>query len=240
MNTNSKKDIDYSNKKQSKFQIQSNHHGTGNQHKQKIQGVSNLPQKTENSKMDSMFYRTFQFAFFEPTAAWEIGLNRGIFDIEDSTDISSIVTKISSSIGLTENTTTYECSQVNAFRHVLWQASIASKYGTLIAKEAADSHEINPLANLTQRIYNSSKDADQTIDLLNNIIGRRIGNEFRRKSILSLAKKVLTEFYHSGLYMCLNNKDNVYIVEKVKLTSNEYERSLSILNSMSKEIDKVN
>lgn len=67
-----------------------------------------------------------------------------------------------------------EGSQVNAVRHALWSATIASKYGYKISKEATDSHEDN--LNLTGSVFNESILADCRVDILNNEIGRIIGS----------------------------------------------------------------
>ena len=66
-------------------------------------------------------------------------------------------------------------SQVNAFRHSLWQAPITQKFGEEVAREVGATHEDNSSANLSQRTFKTMADADQTIDLLNNQIGKQIG-----------------------------------------------------------------
>ena len=81
-----------------------------------------------------------------------------------------------------------EGTENGAFRHALWQASIASEFGSEIAAEAGYTHEENPYVDLTNRKFNKYStsrnpksdpnltDADQTADLLNNQIGRKIGH----------------------------------------------------------------
>ncbi|MBB3070379.1 hypothetical protein FHS14_003374 [Paenibacillus baekrokdamisoli] len=48
--------------------------------------------------------------------------------------------------------------------------------GVSIAIQAGNVHEENPNVDLNIRLFDSLSDADQTIDLLNNIEGRKIGS----------------------------------------------------------------
>ena len=50
------------------------------------------------------------------------------------------------------------------------------KFGSRVALEAGNAHEKDPFTNLSVRTFSSLDDADQTVDLLNNQIGRRIGS----------------------------------------------------------------
>ena len=68
-------------------------------------------------------------------------------------------------------------SENGAFRHTLWQATITSEYGESIAKQVGNAHEDNPFVNLSNRTFSNVDDADRTVDLLNNIIGRDIGKK---------------------------------------------------------------
>ena len=62
--------------------------------------------------------------------------------------------------------------EANAFRHALWQATIANRYGNSIATQVGNAHEDNPwaLSNI-KTTFSTLKEADQTIDLLNNRVG---------------------------------------------------------------------
>src|SRR5262249_19773200 len=60
-----------------------------------------------------------------------------------STNISTVATRFAARIGLEENAM-HEGSQVNAFRHVLWQAKIATSFGQSIARQVGAAHEENP------------------------------------------------------------------------------------------------
>lgn len=89
----------------------------------------------------------------------------------------------------------------------MWQATIASKYDEDIAREAGDAHEDNPDAiqgqNYSQLIskkFGTMKEADETIDLSNNQVGRKIGEANKGASMKDLALKILDAFAETGLY----------------------------------------
>jgi RHS repeat-associated protein len=108
------------------------------------------------------------FAAKHPFIGHEIGSVQ-----HGSTNLSTNATRFSTGLGLGENSSR-EGSQVNAVRHTIWQASIASKYGAGIAKQAGDAHESNPKVDLSVRSFSGNgalSKADQSIDLLNNQIG---------------------------------------------------------------------
>ena len=52
-------------------------------------------------------------------------------------------------------------SEKGAFRHTIWQAKIASKYGKNIAKQVGNAHENDPYVNLYQRSFKNIDDADK-------------------------------------------------------------------------------
>ncbi|WP_396724779.1 hypothetical protein [Mucilaginibacter lappiensis] len=66
-----------------------------------------------------------------------------------------------------------------------------------------DAHEEERGADLTQRSFtgtNAMDQADQTVDLLNNIVGRQIGPDNAGGSIKDIATATLNEFHTNGLY----------------------------------------
>jgi RHS repeat-associated protein len=104
----------------------------------------------------------------------------------------------------------------NAVRHTLWQALVSQAYGYSIAKMAADAHESNPNAlqsrpkNLT---FNNLEDADQFVDLMNNIIGRQIGMDNPNATPNELAGKVLDRFASDGLWVVNNTGPKTFVVQ---------------------------
>ena len=117
---------------------------------------------------------------------------------------------------------TDEGSENGAYRHTLWQASITSEFGSKTAIEAGNAHEENPFTSLKNRSFKSIADADQTADLLNNMIGRGIGEENKEAGMDDLANLVLDEFKNNGLYTSSKNKDGNWNISKTKLSSDKY------------------
>lgn len=113
-------------------------------------------------------------------------------------------------------------TQVGAFRHTFWQSIISSHFTPQIAKEAGDAHETNPNVDLTQRSFVDLDEADQVVDLLNNIIGRNIGSTSSGLSYKELAFRVLDVFYTTGLYTANRDDQGNWIVRKVTITAEQY------------------
>lgn len=129
----------------------------------------------------------------------------------------------------------HEGSQVNAFRHGLWSATITSKYGSDIAKQATDAHEENPSANVSQRSF-SGKDAlakaDQTVDLLNNQIGMQIGKDNPNASMKDLAGKTADYFHDNGLYNATVGKDGTVTIGQTKITDDQYKQMQGVIKTL--------
>ena len=173
-----------------------------------------------------------------PIAAWH---TKGIVSDETATIDPALTTRairFSTRIGLTENVE-HEGSQVNAFRHVLWQAMLTRRYGSEIAKQFADAHEVNPAAIKNQdpaaKEFDTLNEADQSIDLRNNIIGRAIGEE--NKNVIGddkqLAEALLLRFHEGGLWVAVLQPNGKYKAVLQKLTDAEFEASSAKLNQLS-------
>ncbi|EQB99348.1 DUF6973 domain-containing protein [Photorhabdus temperata] len=124
-----------------------------------------------------------------------------------------------------------EGTQVNAFRHTIWQATIAARYGEKIAKHAGDAHENDPRVDLNIRQFAVLNEADQTTDLLNNQIGRHIGLSSGTTSMKQLALKTLEHFHKEGLYVAAKNA-NSYEVIKEELPEAQYIYMKSVFESL--------
>lgn len=122
-------------------------------------------------------------------------------------------------------------SENGSFRHTLWQATITSEFGSRVALEAGNANEKKPFTNLSVRTFSSLDDADQTVDLLNNQIGRRIGSQNKNVNMKDLALRVLEEFKNNGLYTA-TKKDKVWIVNKTKLLNEKYKQLQRVFNSL--------
>jgi len=123
-------------------------------------------------------------------------------------------------------------SENGAFRHGLWQAAITSEFGGSIAAQAGNAHEENAFADLSIRSFSNLDAADETVDLLNNIIGRRIGRENEGADMLELANLVLDEFHNNGLYTASKDKDGNWNVSKTKLSTEKYNQLKEIFSTL--------
>ena len=123
-------------------------------------------------------------------------------------------------------------SENGAFRHGLWQASITSEFGNSIAAQAGNAHEQNAFVDLSIRSFSDIDAADQTVDLLNNIIGRRIGRDNKGADMLQLANLVLDEFKNNGLYTATQDSGGNWNVSKTKLSSEKYDQLKGIFSTL--------
>ncbi|MDC9593567.1 DUF6973 domain-containing protein [Xenorhabdus sp. IM139775] len=117
--------------------------------------------------------------------------------------------------------------QVNAFRHTIWQGTLAARYGEKIAKHVGYANEVNPRIDLNIRQFATPDEADQTVDLLNNEIGRRIGLNSNTTSMKALAFATLEIYHKEGLYVALKNSSG-YEVVKAKLDDHQYNYMKSV------------
>lgn len=174
--------------------------------------------------------RTFGFILREPVKAKKIGRY-----VPNSTNISTNAVRFSTGkdvlygVTLTDDERNVvrkeeeRGSEKGAFRHTIWQAKIASKYGKGIAKQVGNAHEDNPRVNLYQRSFRDIEDADQTVDMLNNMIGRRIGETCRTGSMRDMAFMVLDEFRYNGLYTAEPDERGIWHVKKRRLSQEKYD-----------------
>ncbi|WP_440583782.1 DUF6973 domain-containing protein [Xenorhabdus bovienii] len=163
------------------------------------------------------------FGAAHPIAAYNIGTpEKGSTNI--STNAVRFATLGKSEInkdGVLQENKAKEGSQINAFRHTLWQSAITAKYGEEIALHAGNSHEENPKVDLSIRQFTTLSETDQSIDLLNNQIGRQIGLKNQGSSMKEQAKIVLGHFHKEGLYVARKN-ENGYEIVKEKITDEQF------------------
>ncbi|WP_420820637.1 DUF6973 domain-containing protein [Serratia microhaemolytica] len=165
------------------------------------------------------------FSLRHPIAAYHIGsIDKG------KNNISTIAHRFASSgtgkyvLQYHQDNGSTEGTEVNAFRHTIWQAAITSTYGKEIAKEAGDAHEVNPNAHLSSsRLFDTMAEADQSADLMNNIIGRNIGESNKNKNMQELSLLVLDDFFKNGLYVVTKNKQEKFLLEKRLIIKEKYE-----------------
>jgi RHS repeat-associated protein len=174
--------------------------------------------------------RTLGFIARNPIAGAKIGLVSS-----GSTNISTNAVRFSTRIGLQENGR-HEGSQVNAFRHVLWQSTITNQFGGSVAKQIGGAHEENPFAisGGSQTSFKTSAGADESIDLLNNVIGRKIGADNPNANMQELALKTLDYFKENGFYTSTKQEDGTYTIGQTKITDAQYNNGLETINGLNK------
>ncbi len=123
-----------------------------------------------------------------------------------------------------------EGDEGNALRHVIWQSIITRDLGEKHALRIADVHEDNPHVDLNVRCFSNLTEADQTIDLLNNIIGREIGKQNPNASNKDLARKVIEEFYQNGLWITTGPSETNITIKKVTITEEQYKTALESID----------
>lgn len=177
--------------------------------------------------------RELGFALRHPIAAMAIG----VFS-SGSLNISTKAIRFSTNdLGLGTHPSR-EGSEVNAFRHALWQAEITEEYGSQIATEAGNAHEINPFAingkNGDTTTFKNRADADESCDLRNNVIGRSIGTANDEAEMNKLALKVLEHFHTHGLWVVEELEDGTFKAVQHPIPDDQYEEARKRLLQLNK------
>ena len=173
------------------------------------------------------------FAIRHPIAATRIGA--GV--THNATDISTNATRFATTENVlygTQPGQVEQGSENGAFRHTLWQAEITSEFGADIAKQAGDAHEDGPNIDMNQTSFSNLNDADKSVDLHNNNIGREIGIQNKGIDMNSMAKKVLNVFATKGLYTAQKQKDGSYKLVKTKLSPSKAKQLMRLFNQRDK------
>lgn len=164
--------------------------------------------------------RTLGFVIRNPRTAQRIGRVR-----TGSNNISTSTVRFSTRGNVLQENRTRgqiaEGSEVNAFRHALWQASIASEFGNSIAAQIGNAHEANPFADLSQRQFANMSSADEVVDLLNNAIGREIGAD-SGANMQELVLGLLDVFASEGLWVVTESGEGNFIIERTIITQDQY------------------
>lgn len=88
------------------------------------------------------------------------------------------------------------------------------------------------MADLQKMEFDNLAEADQTADLLNNIIGREIGIQHRDSTMRGLANQVLETFYRDGLYTATEYEDGKWRIERQPLSRDKYEKAKSVFETI--------
>lgn len=186
------------------------------------------------------WWRTTVFTLSHPIAAAAIGsVSPGATNI--STNAARFSTRGSSasakeSVLDEPSDMGNEGTQVNAFRHTLWQATITSEFGGDIAKEVGFAHEDNPNSNWSvnynEKSFKTLAAADERIDLTNNVTGRDIGAANKGMGMRDLALKVLDVFKKDGLMTATRQADGTFKMTKTKITDAQYKALQNVFKNL--------
>lgn len=187
------------------------------------------------------WWATTKFAIAHPIVASDIGsVSPGSTNI--STNVARFSTRGASAAAngpVLEMSREREGDEVNAFRHVLWQATITSKYGADIANEVGRAHEENPTAiddvsqgKLSIISFNNLAEADESIDLANNITGREIGAANSGSEMKDLAGAVLNSFKEKGFWTAEKQNDGTFRMVNTKITDDQFKSLQSVFNNL--------
>lgn len=130
-------------------------------------------------------------------------------------------------------------SEVNAFRHVLWQATITSEFGSDVASKVGFAHEENPNSNwstdYSKKSFGTLESADERIDLTNNEIGRSIGEESNGMGMKDLALKVLDAFKTDGLWTATRQSDGTFKMSQSKISGEQYKSLQNVFKNLNND-----
>lgn len=173
--------------------------------------------------------RTAAYAVNHPIIAIQVGKAKDGGKNGISSWASNFAINMSRSANLS---TEGEGSQRNAIRHALWQAILADKFGSRQAERIGNAHENGSKTDLSQRCFENMMEADRVCDLLNNAIGRSIGERNIGVDNATMAKHVAEEFLSNGLWTASENTDNTVSIQKTKISKAEYIRITNEINKL--------
>lgn len=195
-----------------------------------IKKVNNGDTLTKSAKE-----RTLEFTKAHPIIAMEIGpINSAL------NNISSNSQRFADNSGLKENGSEGSGPK-NAFRHVLWQATITKRYGIDIAREIGYAHEENPnalgerysLEHFENVEFANYLKADEACDLLNNVQGRIVGITTQENEMNKIALDVIDKYHADGFWVSKPIGNGKYAITREKLTDKQYKKirdNIELLN----------
>ncbi len=190
------------------------------------------------------WWRTTKFTMRHPLVAATIG-----YVDASATNISSNAMRFSTRgasasarESILKSSNAKEGDQVNAFRHVLWQATITKEFGGEIANQIGKAHEENPNAidgksfsALNNTTYKTLAEADESIDLANNIIGRAIGKISNGLGMKDVALKVLDSFKEGGFWTATKQKDGTFKITSTKIADEQYNALKAVFQKLNND-----
>ena len=179
-------------------------------------------------------WETFFFVIRYPFTAYHIGpVRHGKTNL--STNSVRFATRGEVLYGSNPKVQEERGSEAGAFRHALWQATITNIYGAKKAKSIGDAHETKiKSVNFSIKEYDSIEEADRTVDLMNNVIGRNIGDTGKYSDMKTLAWEVLDYFEKQGLFVAEKSEQGKWIIERKRLSADK----ASALRTIYEDLDK--
>ncbi|RZK38188.1 MAG: hypothetical protein EOO90_23120 [Pedobacter sp.] len=176
---------------------------------------------------------TAGFAIRHPVVANAVGaVERG------GTNISSVAGRIARHVSENDNMSTADGGERNAFRHVLWQATITNQYGSHIAEKLGNAHEGIKLAESGRVDFNMPlvQDlavADEVVDFLNNQLGRSIGaNLPEGASQIDIARETLKFQRSHGFWTTGTDQDGNMTISRNKISQDQYKAAVERLGAL--------
>ncbi len=177
--------------------------------------------------------KTIGFALHHPIKAIKIG---EVKSGEGNTNISTNASRFSWAFDFKDNEVG-EGSEVNAFRHAIWMATITNKWGENTALRVGNSHEknhqaLNGINDVYTHKFDSMSEADEAVDLLNNIIGREIGKSSKPNGTMKDIAKDVLNYYHTQGLNVVQETDGGFVIVKEKLSKERYEEAIRTLETL--------
>jgi RHS repeat-associated protein len=182
---------------------------------------------THQNLHPASWVRTTGFAIRHPIAARRIGTF-----VRGATNITTNAVRFSTRGNILNENDAREGTEVNAFRHTLWQATIANEFDAGVAKQAGNAHEQNPDPDLGRRTFETLEQAGETVDLLNNAIGREIAGQNPDAGMQKLSIDVLTVFAKEGLWTATQGEDRSWSIQRTTITKEQHEQLLAIFQNL--------
>jgi|GEM_PF-6353393 len=172
-----------------------------------------------------------------PVAAAKVGENG-----YGKTNVSSIAGRVGRHIREDAGLSMGAGKEENAFIHTIWSAKLAAEFGSNTATDLADAHEGVGVASVSEIDLNEPFEvdndvegaelADHVVDLLNNEVGRAIGEPMGEgASFQRIALKALMVFMVDGLWVSEVNPIIKLLLKSQKLRKSNLKRhfNLSVL-----------
>ena len=168
-----------------------------------------------------------------PIAALQIGaVERG------GTNISTVVGRTARHVAEGGNMSVGPATERNAFRHVLWQATITNRFNAETAENFGNAHEgirlgEDAVIDFDQSLVQNVDAIDDVVDFLNNQIGREIGESLGEDaSQIEIARRVLLSQKENGFWTVSRGEDGTFSISRTKITQEQYEKGLEQLNTL--------